>query len=114
MLDVAELQNLQKQVRVVRVDGAINDYILDIVHATRSHADLTLGVSTRGAITLYRAVQSYAFLCHRDYAVPDDVKYLAVPVLAHRVACRGILHEGQREQAREVIKLIVDSTFVPG
>ena len=58
----------------VRVDDAIADYLLDIVHATREGEDLHVGVSTRGALTLYRAAQSLALVSGRDYVVPDDIK----------------------------------------
>ncbi len=113
VLDAAQLHELQKQVREVRVDDAISDYLLRIVTATREHAELTLGVSTRGALTLSRATQARAFLENRDYVTPDDVKQLAVPVLAHRVVCRGLVREGQRERARGVIRQILDDTRVP-
>lgn len=113
VLDAAQLSELQKQVREVRVDDAISDYLLRIVAATREHAELTLGVSTRGALTLSRATQARAFLENRDYVTPDDVKQLAVPVLAHRVVCRGLVREGQRDRARGVIRQILDDTRVP-
>ena len=105
--------NLQREARNVRVDDAINDYILDIVHATREHEELSLGVSTRGAITLYRAVQAHAFADQRDFVIPDDVKQLAKPVMAHRVVCRGMIREGQHDRACVVIQQILDSTSVP-
>ena len=113
VLDAAQLSELQKLVREVRVDDAISDYLLRIVTATREHAELTLGVSTRGALTLSRATQARAFLENRDYVTPDDVKQLAVPVLAHRVVCRGLVREGQRDRARGVIRQILDDTRVP-
>jgi MoxR-like ATPase len=113
VLDAGQLSELQKQVREVRVGDAISDYLLRIVTATREHAELTLGVSTRGALTLSRATQARAFLENRDYVTPDDVKQLAVPVLAHRVVCRGLVREGQRERARGVIRQILDDTRVP-
>lgn len=113
VLQSEELEHLQREVRGVRVDESINDYILDVVHSTRSHEELSLGVSTRGAITLYRAVQAHAYADQRDYVVPDDVKSLALPVLAHRVVCRGMIREGQRERARAVIQQILESTSVP-
>ncbi len=113
VLDATQLSELQRQVREVRVDDAISDYLLRIVTATREHAELTLGVSTRGALTLNRATQARAFLENRDYVTPDDVKQLAVPVLAHRVVCRGLVREGQRERARGVIRQILDDTRVP-
>jgi MoxR-like ATPase len=113
VLTAAQLESLQQKVHAARVDDAINDYILDIVHATRQHAELSLGVSTRGAITLYRATQSLALAEGREYVVPDDVKRLAAPALAHRVVCRGMIREGQRERAKAVIQQILDTARVP-
>jgi MoxR-like ATPase len=112
VLSKHDLTALQRRAREVRVDEAINDYILDIVHATRAHPELALGVSTRGAITLYRAVQSLSLAEKRDYAIPDDVKRLAVPVLAHRVMVGGLIREGQRLRARAIIEHILNTTPV--
>jgi MoxR-like ATPase len=108
-----ELHRHQQQARDVRVEETISEYILDVIAATRRHEELSLGVSTRGAITLYRAVQALAYAEHREFAVPDDLKRMAVPVLAHRVVCRGMIREGQRERARAVIRQILDTTRVP-
>ncbi len=108
-----DLHQLQLQVREVAVENSISEYLIDIVAATRNHDMLELGVSTRGALTLYRAVQSLAFIKGRDYAVPDDVKDLAVPVLAHRVVCGGLVHEGQRTKAQQIIRQILQETPVP-
>ncbi|MEX0718892.1 MAG: MoxR family ATPase [Planctomycetaceae bacterium] len=108
-----QLRHLQATVREVRVDDSINEYLLDVVTATRTHPDLDLGVSTRGAITLYRAVQSLAFIEQRDFAVPDDVKRLVPPVLAHRVVCRGLLRESQRQRAQSILRRILDEVPVP-
>lgn len=108
-----QLRQLQRSARAIRVDEAINDYMLDIIHATRAHEQLQLGVSTRGAITLYRAAQSLALVEGRSYVIPDDVKRLAVPVLAHRVVVKGVLHEGRRDRAQMVINQILSKTRVP-
>lgn len=113
VLGSEQLRHLQASVREVKVDDTINEYLLDIVSATRSHEELERGVSTRGALTLYRASQSLALVESRDYVVPDDVKHLAVPVLAHRVACRGLMREGQRERASNVIRRILQDISVP-
>lgn len=113
VISAADLARVQAAGREVTVEETINDYILDIVAATRAHDDLDLGVSTRGAITLYRAVQSFALLDGRDYAVPDDVKELAVPVLAHRITCRSMLREGQRNRAIEIVDQILTQIAVP-
>lgn len=113
VLNGEQLADLQKQVRDVQVDDSVSDYILDLVTTTRSHKDLSLGVSPRGALTLYRASQSLALVEGRRYVVPDDVKTLAVPVLAHRLTCSGVIREGQRHRARSIMQQIVDSTRVP-
>jgi len=113
VMNVEQLRHLQGVVREVRVDPAINEYLLEIVDSTRKHAELSLGVSTRGALTLYRAVQSLALVEGRDYAVPDDVKRLAGPVLAHRLVCRGSIRLGQRARARAILDQILQQTSVP-
>nr|WP_231742964.1 MoxR family ATPase [Polystyrenella longa] len=107
------LLEMQRQVREVQVDDSIYDYLLDIVEATRNHEQLRMGVSTRAALTFYRAAQSLAFMEGRDYVIPDDIKQLAIPVLAHRVVCRGFVREGQRDKAKEVIRQILESTSTP-
>ena len=112
-LAVEQLTELQDRVGTIRVENSIKDYLLDIVEATRDHEDLQLGVSTRGALTFYRALQSLALVQSRDYVIPDDVKRLCIPVLAHRVICRGLVREGQRQRAAGILQSILQSTPVP-
>ena len=112
-MSLEQLSQLQKAVREVRVDDSINDYLLRIVAATRTHPELSLGISTRGALTLYRAVQSLALVEQRTFVVPDDVKRLAVPVLAHRAISKGLIREGQRDRVKGVIRQILEKTAVP-
>jgi len=104
---------LQQQVRSVRVDESVNNYLLDVAQATRQCPDLHVGVSIRGVLSLYRACQALALLEGRDFVVPDDVKRLAVPVLAHRVITRGYLHGGQREAIEALIERLVEEVEVP-
>lgn len=108
-----EVIQLQKAVGDIRVDDSISDYMLDIVEATRNNPELSLGVSTRGALTLYKAVQAMAMVEGRDYAIPDDVKQLVTPVLAHRIVCRGAMRDGHRARASQVLQSIVDGLKVP-
>lgn len=84
VVDGNELPSLARQVWEVHVDETIRRYIVALVFATRRHPDLILGASPRGSHALYRASQAYAALQGRDYVLPDDVKRLALPVLAHR------------------------------
>jgi MoxR-like ATPase len=113
VLTTEQLRQLQAAAREVAVHSSINSYMLDIIAATRTHEELELGVSTRGAIVLFRAVQCQAMLENRKFAVPDDVKRLAVPVLAHRIVCRGLVREGQRDRSRTIIRQILQKTPVP-
>jgi MoxR-like ATPase len=87
---------LQSWASHVTVDDALVDYMLAIVEKTRTHESLALGVSPRGAQALYRAAQALAMVEGRDYAVPDDVKRLAVPIFAHRVVVNTRLALTQR------------------
>jgi MoxR-like ATPase len=104
---------LQNAVRQVAVDDAIQQYLMDLVAATRSCDQLHVGVSTRGAICLYRAAQALALIERRDYVVPDDIKRLAVPVISHRVIPKGYLHSGQRQAVEALIQRLVDDVPVP-
>ena len=112
-LSIDQLKVLRTAVREVTVEDSINNYLLDLIEASRDHDELELGVSTRGGMVLYRSVQAFALATGRTYVVPDDVKQLAIPVLAHRVVCRGLLREGQRARAKGVISQILDKTPVP-
>ncbi|MHB1035790.1 MAG: AAA family ATPase [Pirellulales bacterium] len=113
VVDCRQVMDLQEAVRQVRVDAGIYEYVMDIVEATRNCEDLHIGVSTRGALCLYRASQALALVEGRDFVVPDDVKSLAVPVLAHRVIPKGYRHGGQREAVEGLIEQLVEEVPVP-
>ena len=113
VLTVEQIRTLQASARQVRVDDSLNEYLLDIVTATRQNDELELGVSTRGALTFYRAVQGLALVEGRNYVTPDDIKRLSVPVLAHRVICKGLVREGQRARAQGIIRRILQSIPAP-
>jgi MoxR-like ATPase len=114
VLAAAEVRRLQQRVRHVRVEDTLNDYILDLVGATREHSALFLGASTRAALALYRAAQALALVEGRDYAIPDDVKRLARPVLAHRLLTRAYRHGERGAEAEAVMDQILDETPLPG
>jgi MoxR-like ATPase len=108
-----QVLEIQKQVQSIRVDRSLAEYLLELTERTRHHSELTLGVSTRGALTLYRAAQALAFVEGRSYVIPDDIKEVAIPVLAHRVVCRGVLREGHRQRATQILKSLLDNVPVP-
>jgi MoxR-like ATPase len=97
---------LQRAVLDVRVDAAIVDYVLALVHATRTSELLDVGVSPRGSLALRRAAQALALVLGRDYVVPDDVKRLAVAVMGHRVLVHGRHTPGSAEGARAVAEIV--------
>ena len=106
VLGIDELREMQAAIKEVYVDQAVAEYIVRLVHATREHPDVYLGASPRGSLNLYRSAQAYAALAGRDYVIPDDVKQLAVAVLAHRliVKSQASLREVDPEQiVREIL-----------
>src|SRR6188474_2513998 len=111
VLDLPELQQMQATIKEVYVDQAVAEYIVRLVHATREHPDVYLGASPRGSLNLYRSAQAFAALAGRDYVIPDDVKHLAVAVLAHRliVKSQASLREVDPEQ---IVKEILASVPV--
>ena len=85
VVDLGAVRSLQDSVESIRVDEQLVDYAMSIIEETRRHPAITVGVSTRGALAWYRAAQAAALAAGRDFAVPDDLKSLAVPCLAHRL-----------------------------
>ena len=85
VIEVEELQSVQETVKTVFVSPAIKRYIVELIRMTREHADVYLGASPRGSLGLFRVGQARAAMAGRDYVLPDDIKALAIYVLAHRV-----------------------------
>lgn len=85
VLSTSDIIELQNQVKDVFVNPSVKDYILRIVDATRHHEYIKLGVSPRGSIALNKSAKALAFINHRDFVTPDDVREMAVSVLAHRI-----------------------------
>jgi MoxR-like ATPase len=85
VVDGRQLLDYQQQVWNVHLDETLQDYIVRLVSATRSHTDLILGASPRASLALYKTAQAYAALRGRDHALPDDIQYLVPATLAHRL-----------------------------
>jgi MoxR-like ATPase len=108
----AELVKLQEARKNIRLSPPVRDYITEIVRATRGHAALRLGASPRGSLALMRTGQALAALEGRDYVLPDDIKFLAIPVLAHRL----IIKEEERLRGvtpENIIEEIMNRIPVP-
>jgi MoxR-like ATPase len=105
---VDELRAMQGAIRDIYVDPTVADYIVRLVGATRVHPDVYLGASPRGSLALYRAGQALAALLGRDYVIPDDVKMLAEPALAHRLIIKtsSSIHD---IQPAAVVRELLDS-----
>jgi MoxR-like ATPase len=108
-----DVLRLQVAARTVTMEESIQNYLLDLVEATRALDEVHVGVSTRGALALYRAAQSMALVQGRGYVVPDDVKQLAVPVLSHRVINKNSPYGGQREMNESLIDKLVGRIAAP-
>ncbi len=113
VLSCEEISALQAEVRKVTVEDSIYTYLLDIVHATRICDELHVGVSPRGALSLYRAAQASALIDGRMFVVPDDVKQLTIPVLAHRVVTKGYIQGDSRSAAEGITMQLVEEVSVP-
>ena len=115
VLDAETILHLQDLAPRVTVEESLVDYMLAIVEKTRAHEGLALGVSPRGSQALYRAAQALALLEGRDYAIPDDVKRLAVPVFAHRVVVntRTGLAQRRSDLGDRIIEEILSLIEVP-
>lgn len=94
-ITLAEVEELQRICAGIKVEAILQQYMLDLVRATRCDEEITLGISPRGTVALHRATQAFAYLSGRDYAIPDDVKFIAPHVLSHRLIPVG----GRRAQS---------------
>ncbi|KPB06308.1 magnesium chelatase [Bacillus sp. CHD6a] len=104
-----EVMELQEQVKQVKVSSVVEDYILNIVHMTRNHEEIELGVSPRGTLALMRAAQGAAFVNGREYVTPGDVKKMAPYVLSHRLVLtmEGSLKKTNKQVVTEVLARVV-------
>lgn len=111
--DCPDLITLQEAVKKVYVDHLIKQYIASLVEATRNNHSIYLGSSPRGSLGLFRTAQAHALLEGRDYVIPDDVKAMAEPVLAHRLVLQS-LNGSKDKSGRASIREILESVPVPG
>ncbi len=110
---VEEIIALQNAVREQTISDDIKRYIIKLVDATRRHPEVYLGASPRGSLALFRTSQALAAVLGRSYVIPDDVKGLAVPTLAHRLIV-GSTARIREVDARVIINEILEQILVPG
>lgn len=109
VLSLEELYNVREKAGNVYVHPCIREYMLDLITGTRKGENVVLGVSPRGSLALLRCIKAYACLEGRDYCIPDDVKSVAVPVLAHRI----VLGYDQGRDGVALIEQLIKNTAVP-
>ena len=112
VMNADEVLEVQQAVRRVAVDEELMNYTLAIVEKTRQHEYLSLGVSPRGSMSLYRAAQAMAVMEGRNYCIPDDFKRLVIPVFSHRciVSSRYLSTMKKSDQSDSILREIVEST----
>ena len=110
MVTPEDTASVKRRVRDVEVAPDVAGYIMDITAATRNDSRIRIGVSTRGALALYKASQAAAALAGRSYVTPEDVKALAPAALAHRIVVAG---SGRMEETEAIIRELAESCAVP-
>ena len=113
VLSLDEILAIQAAVRDVQIAPEIVDYLLDVVEATRRSPDVLVGASPRASLAFAQAVRAAALVDGRDYAVPDDVKNLAVPVLAHRLVPKHYRAESRRRAVESIVEGILATVVAP-
>ncbi|MEB3178841.1 MAG: MoxR family ATPase [Nostocaceae cyanobacterium] len=106
-ITLEQVQELRRLCAQVKLEASLQKYILNLVRATREDEEITLGASPRGTVALYRATQALGFLEGRDYAIPDDVKFLAPHVLCHRLIPSG------GRSAKTIMERLLRSVSIP-
>jgi MoxR-like ATPase len=113
VISVEELQEVMQEIKEIYVSKPVKRYVVDLVSRTRQSADVYLGASPRGSLALFRTGQAVAALAGRDFVLPDDIKSLAVPVLAHRVMV-GPAARLRELSAEKIVEEILENLPVPG
>src|SRR5256885_5895981 len=114
VLDEADVRELQEQVNAIHVNESLVEYLMTIVQTTRTHNEVALGVSTRGALLYFKSCQAMAMVNGRDFVIPEDVKRLAAPVLSHRILMKERrLMRGDATAEARFIGRVVNEVPVP-
>ncbi len=107
-----QILTMQNQVREIRVENSVRNYIVNVCRATRTHSDIELGASPRATMALYRTCQALAAIRDREYVLPDDVKTMAPYVLTHRLII-GAQTRLRGRKPEDIIRDVVDTVAVP-
>ncbi|MEN2465592.1 MoxR family ATPase [Ornithinibacillus sp. JPR2-1] len=111
VLSLEEIRTIQQEIKQIMISEVVNDYLLDLVHASRNHHEVELGISPRGMLALMRASQARAYLQGREYVTPNDIKTLIPYVFEHRLI---LTMEGSiKKTAEQVVNEILEAVPVP-
>jgi len=114
VLEENEIIDLQEQVANIHVNESLVEYLMSIIQTTRTHPEVALGVSTRGALVYFKACQALAMVNGREFVVPEDVKRLASPVLSHRILLKDRrAMRGESSPEGKFIQRILGEIAVP-
>lgn len=103
----------RKELEQIKVSAAVQEYLVDLAHASRKHHQVQLGLSTRGMLSLQEVSKAVAAICGRAYVTPDDIKHIAVDCMAHRMVARGSLWEENYETCRRIVAELLETVPVP-
>jgi MoxR-like ATPase len=108
VLDAEDLLELQERVKTIHVNEPLVEYLMNVVQTTRTHPEVSLGVSTRGALIYFKACQALAMVNGREFVIPEDIKRLAGPVLSHRILMkeRRMMRGDAAPEARFIQRLV--------
>jgi MoxR-like ATPase len=109
IVNAQEVIACQEAIREIHVDEKVRNYVLEIVHGSREHEDVQLGGSPRASIALFRTAQALAAIAGRDFVLPDDIKRMAHPVLAHRLILRPESRLRKKMPAAVVNEVVMDA-----
>ena len=113
VVSVEAVRHAQLVARKVEVDESLVDYLLKIVDKTRETPGIRVGVSTRGALSFYRGCQARAITEERNFVTPDDIKVMAVTVLAHRIVPDAVVGSIDRRSVEQMVSDLVETIAVP-
>ncbi|MFN8337382.1 MAG: MoxR family ATPase, partial [Cyclobacteriaceae bacterium] len=112
VLSKSDMSRCQQIIEKIHIKDEILSYIAQVVASTRSHSDLSLGASPRASLAIMRAAKAIAAMSGRDFVTPDDVKYVAAPVLNHRIILTAE-REMEGVESEDVIKEITERIEIP-
>ncbi len=104
-----QILDLRSEIWDINVDQTVEDFLIRLVDATRNHREISLGASPRATLALYKTSQALAAIQNRDHVLPDDIKYLAIPVLSHRLKLKPEA-ELRGRTSIDIIKQILSET----